>query len=321
MVEVKKKKLVLILFAVAQILIFVKIFRSSDSVYNSVTSAVGYYSIRPVANTGEYIGKKIAYVSRHPGTTQDFKYMEENLQLQNVDYFLYYGIKIDARAVNETQARYICSNYDTVVISDCMTDGWEFFRHDDLHCKNIVFLISNRYDVCAGGNSEAFKQNFTHALNRDDGYEATIVANNAFEIPYLKYNNVDLKKDYPIIRPFGNTVLEPQDIAKEEPDIPCLIIDRIIAHQNILKNNIQNELNYDCKILKEHYGGPKTLSKYNSIVIHLPYQVSIMKMWENIAYGVLMAVPTPEFYDKICSENACSGSEHFRLAKEIDKDR
>ncbi|CCE64220.1 hypothetical protein TPHA_0G00095 [Tetrapisispora phaffii CBS 4417] len=321
MVEVKKKKLVLILFAVAQILILVTIFRSSDSVYNSVTSAVGYYRTSPVVNnTGEYIGKKIAYVSRHPGTTQDFKYIEENLQLENVDYFLHYGISMAERVINETQARYICSNYDTVVISDCLTDGWEFFRHDDLNCKNIVFVISNRYDVCAGGDREGFQQNFTHALNRDDGYEATIVANNAFEIPYLKYKNIELKRDYPIIRPFGNTDIESQDIAIEEPDIPCLIIDRFVSNQNILKNNIKNELNYDCKILKSKYGGPKTLSKYNSIVVHLPYQVSIMKMWENIAYGVLMAVPTPEFYDKICSENACAEPEHLSDVKKVATD-
>ncbi|KAI9310349.1 hypothetical protein BDR26DRAFT_814530, partial [Obelidium mucronatum] len=44
-----------------------------------------------------------------------------------------------------------------------------------------------------------------------------------------------------------------------------------------------------------HYGGPKTLKKYKAY-IEFPYQVSTMKLYENLAEGVLMLIPSHDFF-------------------------
>ncbi|KAJ3212293.1 hypothetical protein HDU82_002663 [Entophlyctis luteolus] len=46
------------------------------------------------------------------------------------------------------------------------------------------------------------------------------------------------------------------------------------------------------------YGGPKTLAKYRAF-IEFPYQVSTMKLYENIAEGVVTFVPTHRFFLEI----------------------
>lgn len=44
--------------------------------------------------------------------------------------------------------------------------------------------------------------------------------------------------------------------------------------------------------LPKHYGGPAALRQYRAVLM-IPYQASTMKMYENIAHGVVMLVPSP----------------------------
>ncbi|KAJ3128741.1 hypothetical protein HK100_009012 [Physocladia obscura] len=46
------------------------------------------------------------------------------------------------------------------------------------------------------------------------------------------------------------------------------------------------------------YGGPKTLVKYKAF-IEFPYQVSTMKLYENLAAGVVMLFPSKEFFKQL----------------------
>ncbi|CCE64221.1 hypothetical protein TPHA_0H00100 [Tetrapisispora phaffii CBS 4417] len=264
---------------------------------------------RPLMNTT----RKIAFVSRHKGTVNDFQYVEKNLKLENVDYLLYYGIDFKEIGTNETMAREICKEHDTVVVSDCLSDGWEFIKSKDIGCSNIVFIVSTRYDACIQPeDKEAFNKDFNNALNREDGCKLTIIPNNAFEIPYMKYHKIQLKEDYPLIRPFGNAESDAIDIEKESDYPPCLIINRFEANTNLLMRKMKENMDYVCKVMPRYYGGPGTLSKYDSIVVDLPYQVSVMKMWENIAAGVLIAIPSPSFFKELRKDGDYRGA---RLSK------
>jgi hypothetical protein len=44
--------------------------------------------------------------------------------------------------------------------------------------------------------------------------------------------------------------------------------------------------------LPKRYGGPLALLQYRAVIM-IPYQASTMKMYENIAHGVVMLVPSP----------------------------
>lgn len=272
------------------------------------------------------VAKRIAYVSRHIGTTTDFKYMAKHLQLENVDYYdssEFYGFQAPQdeyrTIVDDGTVQRICSTHDAVFISDSLADGWPFIMDGKQACKNVVFVVTNRFDigVVDADEKKAFARDLNHSLNRDDEYRGRIVVNNPFEIPYLENRGVEVPDGQPLIRPFGYNSVKATELEDDEEDFSCLIIRRVTQDENLLRELIEEHTSHRCKLLKAHYGGPKTLSKYHSIVVHIPYQVSIMKMWENLSYGVLMAIPSPEFFTEICEENNCAETVDVMEPKKI----
>lgn len=267
-------------------------------------------SLKPHFN----IARKIAYISRHVGTTADFKYMADNLQLENVDYFHpeehnWYGyseLREKYLSINKNGIREkLCTEYDAIFISDSLSDGWGYLV-DGPKCKNIVFIVTNRFDYGVHWKErEEFLKDFNFALNRNDDQRIRVIANNPFEYEYMKNRGVSFPGDIPppVIRPFGYTTIEekPEPIDAEK----CIIINRVEQDTVLLNLLMKEKMGVECKIIDWKYGGPRTLSKYESIVVHLPYQVSIMKMWENLAYGILTAIPTPRFFTEICTQGEC----------------
>lgn len=275
------------------------------------------------------VARKIAYVSRHVGTTADFKYMADNLQLENVDYFdssdwlKFRDSKENYEAfVENDKIREICSQYDAIFVSDLLSDGWPFIMGEKPKCKNVHFVVTNRFDYgVRNPDRKQFSDDLTRALNRQDEYRAKLVVNNLFEVPYMESRGVKIPEldKTPLIRPFGSTTIPPnKDQVKEES---CLIIARVSQDRTLLHQLVKDNTGYDCKVLEGHYGGPRTLNRYNSVVVHLPYQVSIMKMWENLNYGILMAIPSPEFFTKICNENTCGETEDVFETKKVFDDK
>ncbi|KAJ3346263.1 hypothetical protein HDU83_003261 [Entophlyctis luteolus] len=70
------------------------------------------------------------------------------------------------------------------------------------------------------------------------------------------------------------------------------------SEKNKIRRPIVDDLiEYFCmpiEMLPKKYGGPIALLEYKAFVL-FPYQVSIMKFYENIAHGVPQVIPTPGF--------------------------
>lgn len=275
------------------------------------------------------VARKIAYISRHVGTTADFKYMADNLQLENVEYFdctSWFEFK-DSRenygsVIGDGKLSKICSQYDAIFISDLLADGWGFIMGEEPKCKNVYFVVTNRFDVgVRDSERKQWNDDFNRALNRKDDFRVKLVVNNLFEIPYIENRGVEIpeKDKVPLIRPFGSTTIAANTGAVKEE--PCLIIARVEQDRTLMHQLVKDNTGYDCKVLDGHYGGPRTLNRYDSVVVHLPYQVSIMKMWENLHYGILMAIPSPEFFTKICNENNCGQTADVFETKKVFDDK
>ncbi|KAJ3021093.1 UNVERIFIED_CONTAM: hypothetical protein HDU68_009810, partial [Siphonaria sp. JEL0065] len=68
-----------------------------------------------------------------------------------------------------------------------------------------------------------------------------------------------------------------------------------------------------------HYGGPKNLLSFKGF-IDFPYQYSVMKFYENIAYGVPQFVPTPRLLEELLwSGDHCSSWVSVHLLKTMDR--
>lgn len=133
----------------------------------------------------------------------------------------------------------------------------------------------------------------------------------------MKSKGIKIPDDAMLIRGLGHSNIIEQDVPIEEQNPDCLILGVMDQEQNLLKRLVEGNTTHTCKSLNQSYGGPKTLVKYNSIVLHLPYQVSTMKMWENAKEGIITAIPTPRFFTEICTENDCKQSKHVFAPKEI----
>ncbi|SGZ57778.1 CIC11C00000000193 [Sungouiella intermedia] len=283
------------------------------------------YIVEPKAQFD--VAKKIAFISRHVGTTADFRYMAYHLQLENVEFLdckSWFGFRDTkekyASLVKSGKRDEICSQYDAIFISDTLSDGWPFIMGEH-KCKNVHFVVTNRFDYGVRDDEQKdFHDDVSRALNRKDGYNLKLVVNNLFEIPFMESRGVVVpeKDKSPLIRPFGFTTLaaSKEEVNKE----PCLLIGRVDQDKELMHLLVKKHTGHDCKVLVGQYGGPRTLSRYHSIVVHLPYQVSIMKMWENLNYGTLMAIPSPKFFTKICNENTCGQTEHVFETKKVFKD-
>jgi hypothetical protein len=58
--------------------------------------------------------------------------------------------------------------------------------------------------------------------------------------------------------------------------------------------DLMDQNHVDFKFIPMFYGGPRTLAKYRAF-IDIPYQYSTMKLYENLAHGVVMLIPTIRF--------------------------
>ena len=110
-----------------------------------------------------------------------------------------------------------------------------------------------------------------------------------------KYADVSSSSlQYTLIRPFGFSSVEAKPISN--PDVVVMSSNHAGRDQFDL---LTKKLNMSGIVdVGGGYGGPKTLSKYKAY-IEFPYQVSTMKLYENIAHGVVSLIPSYSFFKDI----------------------
>ena len=228
---------------------------------------------------------KILYVSRHDGTIANFDYIAKhlgfNITLLRPDYEYggypkcYYNDKCSSFVKEK------CSEFDYIIICDTIPDSIVFLINK---CnKKIILEITNRFDF--GIKDKIFYKIIAQAIKREN---IIVVENNPFEVYYACEKNVFIKNYY-LIRPIGNP---PNSIVMKEHkqyhDIVA-IIDKYQTSKLLMQK--LNEVKLPYKILPFKHGGPLVLSTYKAIIM-LPYQVSVMKIMENLRYGVPMIIPS-----------------------------
>jgi hypothetical protein len=98
-----------------------------------------------------------------------------------------------------------------------------------------------------------------------------------------------------LIRPFGYSSLpEAEPIPEEERSLPVMYGHDFIKYFN----ELVKDAGIKIKEYGYHYGGPTTLAQYKAFIT-IPYQVSTMKMYQNLAAGVVTYVPSPGYLKTI----------------------
>lgn len=171
----------------------------------------------------------------------------------------------------------------------------------------MIIVTTNRFDFGLDSSDAQEYFSLLRLVSKRKDKKIIFVANNPWEIKYasLRMRGKENELGYQLIRPFGYTNIPPlpaNTYSAWERSLPCVFAHPFTkAFIPMLK-----EAGIAFKELGHSYGGPNALSQFRAF-ISIPYQTSVclltannycsqtMKMYENIAAGCVMLVPTPRY--------------------------
>ncbi|KAJ3312526.1 hypothetical protein HDU76_002859 [Blyttiomyces sp. JEL0837] len=163
-------------------------------------------------------------------------------------------------------AQFLCDSADIIITGDLVMS----YTHP---------AISQRWDLTRDGGK---------------GYPNLYwVVNNPWEDEYL-FGKVGVNISARLIRPVGYSFVSSKELS-EYPGDPTKIAVQYtdgLIEKNLIDYNIPYEK------IGSKYGGSEALKRYK-FYIELKYQVSTMKMYENIANGVVIVAPSPRFFKEV----------------------
>ncbi|KAI9350221.1 hypothetical protein BDR26DRAFT_891514 [Obelidium mucronatum] len=247
----------------------------------------------------------VLYYNTHGGTNMNMKGIMKSLSLEldifNPKQVTNYGMS-HARAkalIDGGHVEYICSLYDIIIIGDTIPHGralmQSLLERPNRQCKSkIVVEMTNRFDWDVKDRRAYYAMVKQLVLKRRD--KIYWVANNNVEQAFLEFLVQVKMPDVRILRPIGTS----KDY--EYPtDLPAPSAENFASRTHDTTNIfsiLRDQFQIPITIFPfgHKYGGPKNLLQFKGF-IDIPYQYSVMKFYENIAYGVPQYIPTPRLFE------------------------
>jgi hypothetical protein len=229
-----------------------------------------------------------------------------NLNITHIRGFHRYRIsKSDALGWYQLHKDFCGSNrFDIIIVGDTISSGRPFM---EAHCKrNVILYITNRFDY---GNLND-KEYHRLVENVSNWSNVRVLENNKFESYYAKkWRNVKLNM-YAYIPSAGLISNIAQEMfinrtVKLPPsnDNDIFIVDKYFERPNVIQP--LKKLNISVTVLQDrNYGGPLNLK--NRILIHVPYQVNTMALFENLNMNVIYLLPSFKLYQQWIKRGSAS---------------
>jgi len=283
------KLLILLLLISSTLLYFLKTttlrlrgFHSQNLVFSNSTSA-------PLSIVD------ILLLNGHSGTSLDFQRIATHLNFTYQEIsprsFTPYGQSgAEARFLEKTIGVKICATYKYVVVIDTNPDArfllQMMLENNCPNVRKVLMITTNRFDFDVIDYWDYY--NLIRRVGRRLEDRVLWVSNNPWE---SRYAQLKLGGDYikfRMIRPFGYSSLSGHVPKPSDSDLPV-----IFNYENVaMFSKVMENVGIPFKLLPKKYGGPSALANYKALIT-IPYQASTMKMYENIAHGVTMLVPSP----------------------------
>jgi hypothetical protein len=205
--------------------------------------------------------------------------------------------------INSTQAdkifqemQDIITPFDILLFTDTAMYGRPFLQNMDKHPCQIIFYITNRFDWGIWNIKDPAFYTLYAESSRNPRIRFT--ADNRYDKYYAQHK--------------GNIYFPMDDYMRLVPHIspPIMIpIDTIPSHGNSYKFLVQNrgtdvsryithldkyQIPYDIFDMNKRYRDKEHICEYLGI-LHLPYQVNIQSLWENLGYGIVHFIPSKAF--------------------------
>ncbi|KAJ3381833.1 hypothetical protein HDU92_005102 [Lobulomyces angularis] len=179
-------------------------------------------------------------------------------------------------------------------LNGCNMNELEFNVSPKCGTKKIIFLVTNRFDFAIPDKREYF--NLILKTKKYFPEKIHWISNNPYENKYLEAfkERKELKYEafqFLLIRPFGHSTLPETELFPLEDRLKPVLIHQEHT-ENFTKILDEHQINY--KLLPKKYGGPTALNQFKCFIT-IPYQVSTMKLYENINNGVVMLIPSRKY--------------------------
>ncbi|KAJ3128389.1 hypothetical protein HK100_009201 [Physocladia obscura] len=275
----------------------------------------------------------VLYYNTHSGTNANFAAVAKSLSFKLHSFdpraIVPYGMSETAanRIIASGHVGYLCTAFDVIVIADTLPHARHFIQSivDGNPCRaQIIVEMTNRFNWEVK-DTELYHETIRVAVERR---LVQFVANNRAEHAFLE-DAIGLKFEpdvrQVIVRPLGISVdaYWPRQYGVQN-------INTFVARENFCGDaykTLKNKYHLPIAIVPAatHYGGPKNLAKFKAF-IDFPYQYSVMKFYENIAYGVPQYLPTPRFWEEVLDNKLhcawwASPNVLKNLVKQRDKNR
>ncbi|KAJ3076734.1 hypothetical protein HDU98_000614 [Podochytrium sp. JEL0797] len=245
---------------------------------------------------------RILYYNRHSACTNNMAYVTSRLGLNFTQmrpgFLGDLGMR-EHRAndlINDGFVKAICQGADIIIVSDTLPDARPLLqsllrKNPSERCEaNIVVELTNRFDWGVADFDEYHR--LIWELTQAKPKNLYWVANNAFEAKVMA-DDCNANPEFRILRPSGYSDVEAKDVSPEQAKTALI---RELDRSEVLGTMTWLKMPFTRVV--GHYGGPKTLQKYKAY-IEFPYQVSTMKLYENLAAGVVMLIPSAEFFQEL----------------------
>ncbi|GFR50044.1 hypothetical protein Agub_g12093 [Astrephomene gubernaculifera] len=275
--------------------------------YGSVADWVRFSPRPDLSNAcGLGLPLRIAYFTRHSGTLWDWTAIANHLEVPwtrvNPGFFQTYGVNTTkANIIWAELGHMLCHMADILIFSDTIPDARPLLQGG---CTTpLILQVTNRFDYgISPSEQDAYVQVMADAATRPHVWW---VVNNPYEALYIDKRGVKLPQErLMLLRPVGVCLLPPTHLPSPDQALVALVQPSGPTH---LENTFitpwlkSQSLTEYVRLYHQHYGGPSVLAQHRG-VISIPYQMSVMKMYEGLSAGAVFVIPSPSFFKKLAGE-------------------
>ena len=245
----------------------------------------------------------VLHITNHVGTNKNmsnvFKNIGDkyNLTTRGYKYPLY--INNQMANVIWTENKNQWNNFNVIVVSDVVSIARPLLQNIDDHHINIIIYITNRFDW---GDFNHVDKEYCQLYSKLSTHPRVFFcSDNRYDQYYASIHGIKFFYD---------------DCIRLVPEISVDILNENITLNNKLfvfnrgtsisiYKQILDQMSFQYDIYGENYErykDPQHISQYLAY-LHLPYQVNIQSLYENLASGVIYIIPSKQFITNLI--NTC----------------
>jgi len=255
---------------------------------------------------------KILHITNHPGTIKNFKsvckYLNISDDLQEENIYGVHGYTNEETANNiwKTYGNRL-DEYDILLFTDTAMVARPFLQNLDKHKCKIIMYLTTRFNWGVPPEDTKFYKLFTETSRNP---RVSFVADNIYDQYYAELHDIQMACNTPIkLTPY----LHPTNIMHTRNEL--FAWSRASRAVNFVKYLDERNIKYDIfgegykvdtgfttGLESRPFRDQEHICEYKGL-LHLPYQVNIQGLWENLGYGIIYFIPSRTFIRELINKH------------------